>query len=201
MSDSHCQVYFAECIGPNGEPIGAIKIGCSNGWKSRLKSAASGLPFTLELRAAVLGNGILEKVCHQTFAEDRISGEYFRPSKRILECIDRINAQGRAFARFVDLSEDTVPDGALKGFLDYHAIDFLEVCRRLGHSEAHTRQIMRRKNGYYAKSAVAAASVLAMEKGHYVTWPSDAMRGLLGETSPLGKKEHHSLTTTEGQRQ
>jgi len=167
-------------MGPDGQPIGAYKIGCSHGWQDRLKQIGSGLPFSLELRAAVSGDLVLERICHLSFKEDCISGEYFRPSERLLRCVKTANEYGRIFTLIEDLGESTVPDGAVQAFMDFHAVNLDEVCRVLGVPPGqYEKRVANSK--YRSRNIVAAAAVVASRKGHYVRWPTDALRGLLGE--------------------
>lgn len=182
--NSSRQVYFAECIGPDGKPIGAYKIGCSHGWRDRLKSAASGLPFTLELRGAASGDLVLEKICHLAFKEERISGEYFRPSERIVAAAEAAREKGRFFPLIEDLGEWSIPDGAVQAFLKFHCVSSAEVCAILDVPESqYERRIANAK--YRSRNVVAAAAVVANRRGQYVRWPTDALHGLLGERSKV----------------
>ena len=112
MIDRTPRVYFARCIGPTGDPIGAYKIGYSHGWNERVKQIGSGLPFTVEVDATVLGGRVMETALHLTLKEDCISGEYFHARGKVLELVERCATTGSPFARIRDAagSED-LPDG------------------------------------------------------------------------------------------
>jgi hypothetical protein len=183
MSDTSRQVYFAECIGPLG-PIGAIKIGCSYGWSDRLKQISSGLPFTLELRALISGDLVMEKICHLALKEYCISGEYFHPSERVLKVIKRASETGRAFPLIEDLGESSTPEGAVKAFMDFHDVTLAEVCEILGFpASQYERRLANSK--YKSRNMVDAAAIVANRREQFVKWPTDALRGLLGEVSPV----------------
>lgn len=176
------QVYFAECLGPNGAPIGAYKIGCSHGWEDRLKQISSGLPFTLELRAAVTGDLVMEKICHLALAEHKISGEYFHASERVVKVATYAAHHGRAFPWIEDLGESDTPDGAVKAFMDYHGVELAEVCEILGYKISQYEKRLA-DSKYKNRNMVAAAAIVANRRGQYVCWPTDAMHGLLGDIS------------------
>jgi hypothetical protein len=181
MSDTFRQVYFAECIGPNG-PIGAIKIGCSHGWTNRLKQISSGLPFDLELRALVTGDLVMEKICHLALKEHCISGEYFHASERVLGVIKTAAETGRAFSLIEDLGEPSIPDGAVKAFMEFHGVELSEVCDILGFPISQYEKRLA-DSKYKSRNMIAAAAIVANRRGQFVRWPTDAMRGLLGEVN------------------
>lgn len=183
MSRTSRQVYFAECIGPTGTPLGAFKIGCSHGWSDRLKQISAGLPFSLELKAAVSGDLVLEKICHLALKEHRIGGEYFHASERVLKVVKYAAENGRAFSLIEDLGETSAPEGAVKAFMDYHGVDLSEVCKILGYSVSQYEKRLADKK-YKSRNIVAAAAVVANRREQYVCWPTDAIRGLLGEINP-----------------
>jgi hypothetical protein len=184
VSDTFRQVYFAECIGPNGQPIGAYKIGCSHGWSDRLKQISSGLPFSLELRALVLGDLVMEKICHIALKDHCISGEYFHASEKVVKVAERAAKTGRAFPMIEDLGESRVPEGAVKAFMEYHGVDLGEVCEILGFQASQYEKRLANSK-YKSRNMVAAVAVVANRREQYVCWPTDAMRGLLGEVHHL----------------
>lgn len=188
MSQGPRQVYFAECIGPNGAPIGAYKIGCSWGHLARLKQIGSGLPFTLELRAAIPGDLVMEKICHLALKDHCISSEYFHASERVVKVAKYAAEHGRAFPLIDDLGEPSMPEGSVKAFMEYHGVDLSEVCKMLGFSlSQYEKRIADKK--YKSRNLIAAAAVIANRRGQYVRWPTDAMRGLLGEVNRLVPKK------------
>lgn len=176
-------VYIAECINHDGTSMGAVKIGCSYGHEDRLKQAYSGLPFTLNLLAAVQGNFVLEKFCHLVFREDRISGEYFRKSEKIMKSVSRAEKDGRFFYYFTDLGVDYVPDGAIQAFMDYHGVTLEEVCKVLRIPLSQNEKRLKNPRTR-SRATVAAAAIVAQKDGRFVSWPEDAMRGLNGEKHP-----------------
>lgn len=181
-------VYFAECIGPKGAPIGAYKIGCSYGWQSRLKQVSSGLPFSLEIRAAVPGDLVLERICHLALKEYCISGEYFHASERVIKVAKYAAENGRAFQLIEDLGEHTVPDGSVKAFMGFHDVTLADICTLLGVAPSQYEKRIE-KSKYKSRNLIAAAAVVANRRGQYVRWPTDAMRGLLGEINHKVKQE------------
>lgn len=197
MSNDGRKVYFAECIGPLG-PIGAYKIGCSFGWRDRLKQIGSGLPFSLELRAAVSGDTVLEKICHIAFKDDCISGEYFRATDRVVKAAAFAAEKGRVFPLIEDLGEQTVPDGAVPAFMGFHGVSLGEVCELLGFAESqYERRLANVK--YRSRNIVAATAVIANRRGQYVRWPTDALRGLLGEVNHKIAKAKVATPTPSGE--
>lgn len=182
MKNSSRQVYFAECFGPTGAPIGAYKIGCSYGMEDRLKQIGGGLPFTLELRASVTGDLVMEKICHLALAEHKIGGEYFHASERVVNVVKYAAAHGRAFPWIEDLGESDTPDGAVKAFMDYHGVELAEVCDVLGLKPFQYEKRLADKK-YKNRNMVAATAIVANRRGQYVRWPTDAMHGLLGDIS------------------
>jgi hypothetical protein len=176
------QVYFAECIGPTGAPMGAYKIGCSFGLEDRLYQVGATLPFTLELRAAITGDLVMEKICHLALAEHKIAGEYFHASERVLSVVKHAAKHGRAFPWIEDLGESAAPDGAVKAFMDYHGVNLADVCGILGLKPSQYEKRLA-ESKYRNRNMVAATAIVANRRGHYVCWPTDALRGLLGEIS------------------
>lgn len=180
MNKGARQVYFAECIGPTGAPLGAYKIGCSYGWEDRLKQISSGLPFTLELRAAVTGDLIMEKICHLALAEHKISGEYFHASERVVKVTKFAAEKGRAFPLIEDLGESSTPEGAVQAFMNFHGVELAEVCEILGLKlSQYEKRLADQK--YKNRNMIAATAIVANRRGQYVRWPTDAMLGLLGK--------------------
>jgi len=75
-------VYFVQ-----GEKGGPIKIGTSKDVNKRLHALHTGFPVKLKLLAVLPGNERVECGLHQRFKEFRLSGEWFRPVKELLEYI------------------------------------------------------------------------------------------------------------------
>lgn len=73
-------VYFIQCIGP-GHPI---KIGYAKNVAQRLAEHQCSSPYELRLIRAVPGPRPLEREMHRRFAEDRLRGEWFKPSTDLL---------------------------------------------------------------------------------------------------------------------
>lgn len=77
-------IYFIQA-GKNGP----IKIGqTDNGVDDRLKQLQTGCPYELRLLWVYDGHVFSEKEIHERFSHERIRGEWFRPSRKILDFID-----------------------------------------------------------------------------------------------------------------
>ena len=83
MKDISQRVYFARCIGPKGDPIGAYKVGCSYGHNDRVQQFTANLPFTAELVAVTPGSLVMEACCHLWLKPYRIAGEYFSDAQPV----------------------------------------------------------------------------------------------------------------------
>lgn len=68
---------------------GPIKIGVSDSVFDRLKALQTGNPEPLRLIAAVIGDTQDELALHRRFRRQRLIGEWFRPSKKLLEYANR----------------------------------------------------------------------------------------------------------------
>lgn len=69
---------------------GPVKIGFSTAPRFRLHALQTGNPFKLILHGSVAGSRVLERALHWHFRDDRIRGEWFRPTRPILalaECL------------------------------------------------------------------------------------------------------------------
>ena len=102
-------VYFIQ-IGKNGP----IKIGFSKNVGKRFGALQNGIPYELNMLIAVEGDRHLEKFFHQEFKQDRIKGEWFKPSQRLCKLIAGFMKQ-----RFIDYED--------KRFLE-ETIDRLGYC-------------------------------------------------------------------------
>ncbi|HEX6992112.1 MAG TPA: GIY-YIG nuclease family protein [Gemmatimonadales bacterium] len=67
---------------------GPIKIGIAAKPEIRLAQVRVSNHEHVRLIGLAVGGDILEKLLHETFAEDRIRGEWFRPSERLLAVIE-----------------------------------------------------------------------------------------------------------------
>lgn len=77
------KIYFIQA-GDNG----AIKIGYTDNIEKRLRQLQTGNPYKLKLLKIINGTYELEKSIHKMFVNDRLEGEWFRPSRRLLNYID-----------------------------------------------------------------------------------------------------------------
>jgi hypothetical protein len=166
--------------------MGAIKVGCSYGWQDRITSVARNLPFSLEPIAVVQGHLVMEKAVHIYLRKHRIDGEYFHENDVVTKFLDGVVSRGCAFHYFHDMGSDHTPDGAVDAFMKYHGISLREVCDLL---EVPIKRYEKRGNSKPNKSIVAATALLAQKDARYVTWPDDALRGLLGEVHYVLRKE------------
>lgn len=78
-----------------GADVGPIKIGCSHNPKARLKDLQTASPYKLRLLAILEDGGHEEAAYHRWFAADRLHGEWFQPSEKLLAEIADINRNQR----------------------------------------------------------------------------------------------------------
>lgn len=176
MIDRSQKVYMAHCIGPEGNRIGAVKIGCSHGWNERIKDVVANLPFTLEIAAVVPGGFFMEAVCHLHLKEERIGGEYFRSSERTLGFVSRCAETGEAFRYISDTGAFECSLDMIKAFLSYHSVSAKEACERAGLAASYYIG----KSGLLEKKSrevLAAAALVAASRGQYSTWPGHGLQG------------------------
>lgn len=184
MKDVSRKVYFARCIGPRGEPMGAYKIGCSFGHNDRIKAQTVSLPFSLELVAVTPGGRVMETACHMWLRDHRIGGEYFLDSPDVQAMVDRAAETGEAFSRIHDDGSDdhhsVTQDKIVGAFMAYHKVSLVDAC-------AYAKVPVRRFQSSGAKKTLklaAAAALIASNQGHNVSWPLDAFAGLEGRIAP-----------------
>jgi len=70
---------------------GHIKIGRSVDVQTRMRALWRESGQTLELLATIPGGPYEERVLHHIFRDDRLYGEWFRPSPRLLSFVDTID--------------------------------------------------------------------------------------------------------------
>lgn len=82
-------------------PVGLrpIKIGTSTDLKGRLYALACSSPFPLTLLASYPGLLLPERALHDTLAKDRMQGEWFRPTGRLLELVELVQSLPRTRKR------------------------------------------------------------------------------------------------------
>lgn len=71
---------------------GHVKIGCSVRPEDRLLATTEWMPSKVWIEATLPGSYRIEGLLHKKFAADRISGEWFRASPRLLAMIDDVKA-------------------------------------------------------------------------------------------------------------
>jgi len=180
MMDRTQKVYFAKCIGPTGDPIGAYKVGCSHGWAVRIKQVAYNQPFSLEVEAVVPGSYMMEAAVHIILKEHRIAGEYFRSTPEVVAMVNTAANTGNPFARIKDLGSENLPDEALHALMKFHDVSLAEACEVLGISDKEYK-VKAAKPRFKSSRLTAAVAIVAARRGQFVTWPTDAVRGLIGE--------------------
>lgn len=175
-------VYFAACLGPFGQPIGAYKIGHSANIESRMRSVASTLPFSLECVATVPGGYFMETLIHLYLKDHRIRGEYFRVNDATDTFIRKAVERGQAFNYIQDegLSDwfDLAQKAKLRdAFLRYHKVRLEEAADYLGSS------IDRCRTDGHAMKVICAAAIVAQRRPYPQTsnFHVDIIRALLGE--------------------
>lgn len=72
---------------------GLIKIGYSGNVEARLSQLQTGSAETLELAAVLEGPPELERALHRAYAEERLHGEWFRPSTRLRALVEGLQAE------------------------------------------------------------------------------------------------------------
>lgn len=79
-------IYFLQ-----GDDGGPIKIGHTITIRYRSQTVNCGYPFgTLRHVGLILGTTGIEKTLHERFAKDRIRGEWFKPSKGLVELVHEL---------------------------------------------------------------------------------------------------------------
>lgn len=89
-----CFVYFIQCA-----PFGPVKIGSSANPANRIRDIQTASPHELRLLCVAVGSERDEKALHAVFAQERIRGEWFRPSERLMNEIERIAMMERSLGR------------------------------------------------------------------------------------------------------
>lgn len=124
---------------------------------------------------------MMEKALHLCLKDDCISGEYFHARGKVLELVDRCIATGSPFARIKDTAgSEQLPEGALQAFMEFHGVTLADACAVLGFA-AKDYEKRASKKSYRSSKVVAAVALVAARRGQHVNWPSDALRGLLGQ--------------------
>lgn len=75
-------IYFVQI-----ENDGPVKIGYAADVKRRVRSVAHGLPYKLMLLGYIKGTRSLERTLHKQIGLYRMRGEWFHPTKEVMECI------------------------------------------------------------------------------------------------------------------
>lgn len=134
---------------------GAIKIGCSYLPIERLRTMLCWSPVPLEILATAPGTQADERFLHSRFAADRIHSEWFRPSARLLDMIDRIKASGQ-LDRTISHVLPIPPKGfdlvwRLNRVLEAHKITLEEIAEAAGVASIKqwTRQIPSSRIGWF----------------------------------------------------
>lgn len=68
-----------------------IKIGIASDVKTRLGTMLVNSPYPLKLLKLVPGSASLEKELHRRFADDRLTGEWFKRSDELLTLIESLD--------------------------------------------------------------------------------------------------------------
>lgn len=77
-------IYFVQ-----QDETGPIKIGCTTNVDKRLAQLQIGSAVPLRLLGVMTGHHAQEASLHEQFAKDRLEGEWFSPSRELLEYIER----------------------------------------------------------------------------------------------------------------
>ena len=83
-------VYFVRSA-----PKTPVKIGFSGhtSLSARVAALQTGSPYKLRIVAQALGSVDDERVCHQIFAADRVAGEWFKDTPRIVAFMNRLETE------------------------------------------------------------------------------------------------------------
>ena len=164
-------IYFADCKGPKGDPLGAIKIGYSSTPDIRCRRMLGSYPFQLNMIGQVPGGFLTEKMCHLELQKHRINLEFFHSEKDVTEFVENALRRGKAFDKFEDKSSrmEIEPNDILN-FLSEYKITIERVCQRLGvRPDYFSRNL---QNSMYKNNRlVAAAALEALNDGYTVEWP------------------------------
>ncbi len=76
-------IYFVQC-GKNGP----VKIGCTGNVEDRITQMQTSCPYELKLLWKINGGKEDEAELHEQWKHERIRGEWFRPSRQLLEYIE-----------------------------------------------------------------------------------------------------------------
>jgi hypothetical protein len=85
-SQADCIVYFVQMK----DERGPIKIGVCISLESRLRALQTANPYQLTLLASVHGSEGIEQALHNLFSSDNLRGEWFRPTKDLLNLAKHI---------------------------------------------------------------------------------------------------------------
>ena len=77
-------IYFVQC-GKNGP----IKIGCTGNVEERIAQMQTCCPYELRLLWQIQGDKNDEAEIHERWKHERIRGEWFRPSRKLLVFIEQ----------------------------------------------------------------------------------------------------------------
>jgi hypothetical protein len=175
------RVYFARCVGPFGQPLGAIKIGFSTVPSHRIVSAARCQPYTLDLIGSIEGGWATEALLHLALRAHRIDGEFFHDNPYVRSTIERALELGRPLY-YVTMGSggDYLPLAATEAFMRYHGIALDDAAKFLGLSLKYYEGQLEKPN----RRLIAATALLAQKNRRFVSWPADCVRGLLGQIHP-----------------
>ncbi len=83
-------VYFMQ-----GEHGGPVKIGFATDLDARLSQLQVGRPDRLRLLASIQAEARTERLLHTSFEADRLTGEWFTPSERLVAAIQALGGPVR----------------------------------------------------------------------------------------------------------
>ena len=78
-------VYFLQA-----QSLGLIKIGTSSNVSKRIAALQTASPDALTVLGCIPGDCEIERSLHARFAEERVRGEWFTPSERLVDFIDGV---------------------------------------------------------------------------------------------------------------
>lgn len=104
-------VYF---IRRKNDASGLIKIGVTSDLSSRLSTIATMVPEGCDVLCSIPGGRDLEGYFHSAFEDDRVSGEWFRPSDSLVQLIATLDKFGlRALpAGAIGVERESIEDDA-----------------------------------------------------------------------------------------
>ena len=115
-------IYFIEF-----QEKGPVKIGYATNVDKRLNNIQSSCPYELNVLCATPGGIECEKILHKVFADSRIRGEWFWPTRIIRMAIRRLKSFEREYPDFLPVCREMIKDKVKISLFDFYGarpVDF-----------------------------------------------------------------------------